>query len=67
VPGAVEAAPKGCELVQIPVGGPEDVALESNEAIEFPQREVDAVGEDELEVAEGLEGGELAFETFFPV
>ena len=49
--GAVEAAPEGSELAQIPVGGPEG----------------DAVGEDKLRIAVGLESGNLACEMVFPV
>jgi hypothetical protein len=67
IDGTVEAALEGCDLVQVLLGWPEGVALEADEAVEAPEREGDAVYEDELEVAEGVEGGDEAGEVGFPV
>ena len=41
--------------------------LEADEAIEPPEGEGDAVGEDELEIVDGLEGGDLTGEMCLPV
>ena len=43
------------------------MALENDEAIEPPEGEGDAVGEGELEVVDGLEGGDLTGEMCLPV
>jgi hypothetical protein len=64
---AVEAATETGELVEVVFRWPEGVALEADQAVEAPEGEGDAVGQDELEVADGVEGLELAGEVGFPV
>ena len=64
---AVETATESSELVEVPLGGPEGVALEADEAIEAPERKGDAVGEDEFKVSDGLEIGDLASEMVIPI
>ncbi len=65
--GTVEASDEGSVLAEIRVGWPEGVGLEANEAVEAPEGEGDTVGENELEIALGLEGGDLAGEMAIPV
>jgi hypothetical protein len=42
------------ELFKVQIGGCESMALESDEAVEAPQGEGDAVGEGQFEVALGI-------------
>jgi hypothetical protein len=64
---AVEAATESGELLEVQLGGPKGVALKTDQAVETPESESDAVSKDQLQVSDGLESRDLTGEMVFPV